>query len=92
MDYKGHKIEVVKISNGWFAGGYLVKAGEKTSWAFETRERAEASIPEVVKFWEKWEGKKPDAPGKYICHECGADFSGSECPICGEADMISLRR
>jgi len=92
LNYKGTEAEVVKIENGWFAGGFMVKAGEKTSWAFETEAQATKAIPEVIKFWAKWEGKEDPAPGKYVCHECGADFNVYTCPVCGESDMISLRK
>lgn len=92
MEYKGHEVKVERIAEGWFEGGYVVKAGEKTSWAFGTEEKATAAIPRVIEFWTKWEGKKAPVSGKNICHECGADFNGRECPICGETDMISIRR
>ena len=92
MKYDDHEVKVVKIQEGWFAGGYQVKVGSKTSWAFETEKKAAAAIPEVIAHWEKWADEKPQPAGKMVCHECGADFNGQKCPVCGETDMVSVNR
>jgi uncharacterized paraquat-inducible protein A len=81
--YKGEKVEVIKLKEGFFAGAFQVCAGDRTSRFFETSEKAHAAINDVIKDWSKWDEKEKspavtngikDGKILYTCHECGSSY------------------